>query len=261
MFGPYVAAGSAYANVPAYGDGGRATVRVPPSGVAQVCSEQASGLAEWPIERIAQVVEPNDAQQAALAELREASAEAVELMKSACPTDLPGTPTGRLAAMRARIETMLKAVEAVTPALKRLYNSLSDEQKARFNALSDEQVATAGGAGRPEGSDLAQVCGAQVSGSLPIERVEQAVQPSEQQRAALDALNEASRKAADLLTAHCDADQRLTPPGRLAAMERRLNATLEAINVVQPALERFYASLSDEQKARFNRIGSQQARQ
>jgi hypothetical protein len=46
----------------------------------------------------------------------------------------------------------------------------------------------------------------------------------------------------------------------MAAMEQRLNAMLEAINTVQPALDRFYTSLSDEQKARFNRIGSQEAR-
>jgi hypothetical protein len=33
---------------------------------------------------------------------------------------------------------------------------------------------------------------------------------------------------------------------------------LEAINIVQPALENFYGSLTDEQKARFNLLGSQQ---
>ncbi len=38
-------------------------------------------------------------------------------------------------------------------------------------------------------------------------------------------------------------------------MEQRLQAMLQAIDTVQPALERFYASLSDEQKARFDRLG------
>ena len=46
----------------------------------------------------------------------------------------------------------------------------------------------------------------------------------------------------------------MTPPGRLEAMERRLNAMLAALNTVQPALERFYGSLNDEQKARFNQL-------
>jgi len=256
MFGPYAAAGSAYANVPAYGEGGRAPVRVPPTGVAQVCSEQAAGLTGWPIERIAQAVEPNDTQQAALAGLKDATAKAVELMKSACPTELPGTPTGRLAAMRTRIETMLQAVAVVRPALERFYDSLNDEQKQRFNALSEEQPAGRAQAASRQGPDLTQVCSGQVTASLPIDRVRQAVQPSAEQRSALDELNQASQRAAELLKASCESDQSLTPTGRLQAMEGRLNAMLEALNTVQPALERFYSSLSDEQKARFNRIGT-----
>jgi hypothetical protein len=258
---PFAASGSAYANVPAYGGGGGTRVRVPPNGVAQVCSEQASGLTDWPIERIAQAVEPDEAQRTALMELKDATAKVVELMKSACPTDLPSTPTGRLAAMRTRIETMLQAVAVVRPALERFYNSLNDEQKARFNALSEEQPAarSAQTAGR-QGPDLTQVCSGQVTGSLPIDRVRQAEGPTEDQRAALDELDQASRKAAELLKASCNADQSLTPTGRLEAMEQRLNAMLQALNTVQPALERFYSSLSDEQKARFNRIGTQEAR-
>ncbi len=40
-------------------------------------------------------------------------------------------------------------------------------------------------------------------------------------------------------------------------MEQRLKATLDALDIVQPALDRFYGSLSDEQKARFNRLTRQ----
>jgi hypothetical protein len=40
-------------------------------------------------------------------------------------------------------------------------------------------------------------------------------------------------------------------------MARRLKATLQALDTVQPALDRFYGSLSDEQKARFNRLSRQ----
>jgi hypothetical protein len=46
----------------------------------------------------------------------------------------------------------------------------------------------------------------------------------------------------------------LTPTGRLAAMEDRLNSMLQALDTVQPALVKFYDSLTDEQKARFNRL-------
>jgi hypothetical protein len=37
-------------------------------------------------------------------------------------------------------------------------------------------------------------------------------------------------------------------------MESRLQVMLAAVQTVRPALERFYQSLSDEQKARFNAI-------
>ena len=35
-------------------------------------------------------------------------------------------------------------------------------------------------------------------------------------------------------------------------MAKRLDATAQAVNTVRPALQDFYASLDDEQKARFN---------
>jgi hypothetical protein len=39
-------------------------------------------------------------------------------------------------------------------------------------------------------------------------------------------------------------------------MEERLDATLSAVKTMQPALAKFYDSLSDEQKARFNSLRS-----
>ena len=44
-------------------------------------------------------------------------------------------------------------------------------------------------------------------------------------------------------------------------MTGRLDATLEAVQTVRPALEKFYASLSDEQKERFNELGPEARRQ
>jgi hypothetical protein len=43
-------------------------------------------------------------------------------------------------------------------------------------------------------------------------------------------------------------------------MEKRLQAMIDAAKAVKPALESFYASLTNEQKARFNRIGQQLSR-
>ena len=46
-----------------------------------------------------------------------------------------------------------------------------------------------------------------------------------------------------------------TPVGRLDVMQKRVEAMIDAANTVRPALEEFYASLNDEQKAKFNRLG------
>jgi hypothetical protein len=42
-------------------------------------------------------------------------------------------------------------------------------------------------------------------------------------------------------------------------MQQRLNATLEAIRIAQPALENFYGLLTDEQKAHFNQLAPRQS--
>jgi hypothetical protein len=51
-----------------------------------------------------------------------------------------------------------------------------------------------------------------------------------------------------------------TPVGRLEVMEKRLEAMIAAANAVRPALDDFYAALSNEQKAKFNRMGRDTAR-
>ncbi len=259
IFGPYAVGAPTYVNVPPSPESGRPNPRLREGDLAQICAERASGLADWPIERIAQVVEPDDAQRALLDDLKDVTAKAVELLHSACPTELPSTPTGRLAAMRIRLEIMLEAIEIVRPALANFYRSLNDEQKARFNALGPEeqQAERAARSASQQGSDLIQACSGQVArlAEPPTARIAEAVRPTPEQRTALDDLDAASVAAAEFLKANCREDQALTPPGRLEAMALRLEAMLQALKTVQPALERFYNSLSDEQKARFNQLG------
>ena len=251
LLGSYAQGGTAYANVPS-GGGRRSNRAAVAGGMAEVCATQASGLADWPIEHIAQVVQPDDAQRAALDELKGAAMKAVGILQSACPTALPSTPTGRLAAMRQRLQPMLAAVRVLRPALDKFYGSLSDEQKARFDAIEPDSKRTA----RPQ-PDLAQLCSGRATAG-PIDRIERALHPTDAQRAALDNLKQASSQAADLLKTSCSAEQSLTATGRLEAMETRLEAMLKAVNTVQPALGAFYNSLSDEQKAAFNQLSPRQ---
>jgi hypothetical protein len=93
--------------------------------------------------------------------------------------------------------------------------------------------------------------------AFPADRIDQIVKPSAAQRTRLDALAAANAKAADLIKAVCPSQLPNTPPGRLDAEGKRLNAMLQAVKAIRPALENFYSSLSDDQKARFNTIGRQ----
>ena len=222
---------------------------------AEVCSNNASDLTGWPIERISEVVQPTDAQRPALDELRAASAKAIDILKSGCPKDQPSIPTGRLAAMESRLQVMLAAVQTVRPVLERFYQLLSDEQKARFNAIAPADDPAAAG---KDQRDLTKFCDEKALGvtDLPIERIAQAVQPTPAQQAALDELKDASVKAAEGLKVNCPTYQALTPTGRVEAMGKRLEATLGAVKTVQPALAKFYNFLNDEQKARFNSLRS-----
>ena len=147
---------------------------------------------------------------------------------------------------------MLAAVRTVRAPLAKFYSLLNDEQKARFNALGsgDEQ-------NEPQARrDLTQACSERAAGiaSLPIERVERAVRPDEAQRIAFGDLRNAISESGELLRSNCPTYKGLTPVVRLDAMEHRLEAMLRAVDMVQPALAKFYGSLSDEQKERFNRL-------
>jgi hypothetical protein len=66
----------------------------------------------------------------------------IGILRGACPSEIPSTPPGRIAAMRTRVEAMLQAVRMVRPALEAFFQSLTDEQKERFNAIQQNTEAT-----------------------------------------------------------------------------------------------------------------------
>lgn len=99
-----------------------------------------------------------------------------------------------------------------------------------------------------------RMCGPGAAGFAEwrIERLEQVVKPTDAQRAKFDEFKAASAKAAETMRASCPSDFPKTAVGRMEAMEKRMEAMLQAIKTVRPALEAFYAVLSDEQKARLD---------
>ena len=107
--------------------------------------------------------------------------------------------------------------------------------------------------------EVTQSCGGFAPGvtSFPIDRIRQAIHPTGEQVTFLDDLATASSKASALLNASCPNQPPLTPLARLDAVERRLDATIRAIESVRPALATLYDSLNDEQRQRLDAIGAE----
>ncbi|MEX2033783.1 MAG: Spy/CpxP family protein refolding chaperone [Xanthobacteraceae bacterium] len=271
IFFPYGAPYIEYAYQGPYGEStgstttGSASSRGTPGRVShasrEFCEGQAKGITAWPIERIEQAVQPTDDQKELLNDLKTAADKAATRFAQACPKVVPMTPPGRLQAMTMRLQAVLEAVKTVRPALTAFYESLSDEQKARFNEIGPDlakqrqRVA----ANKEQGAQ-ANCSGAKAGlSNLAVERIEQAVQPTDAQYAALERLDSATQKAVDTLQDACPTATPLTPVGRLEVVQKRLEAMIEAANIVRPALADFYAALDDEQRAKFNRLGRERA--
>jgi hypothetical protein len=231
------------------------------SSVQELCKQPGSGVTSWPIAEIESKVGLTNEQKELLAEMRNAGLKAGEVFKTSCPAQnaFPLTPPGRVQAMIVRLQATLEAVQTVRPALDQFYISLSDEQKERFNEIGPKQMrdGTTSQAFAPN----PQSCKEQKPGlsNLPIEKIEDVVKPTDAQEDELNKLQAATDKAVSIMQAACPEDTPLTPPGRLEVMEKRLQAMIDAANIVKPALDSFYASLTSEQKARFNRIGRELA--
>jgi hypothetical protein len=222
-------------------------------GMAQSCADEAAEVTGWPVSQIQDAVQPSQPQSALLDDLGNAIVKASDEIRTHCPTTVSFTPTDRLAEMRQRLQTLVDAVNIVSPPLAKFYDALNDEQKARFNDMEPTSPKSGQTSNAP--SPQAQ-CGANVM-AWPTDQIDRAVQPDDAQRAKLEALQSAATQAADTIKAACPSEMPATPPSRLAAVGNRLQAMLQAVETVQPALTDFYGALNDDQKARFNAMGKQ----
>ena len=79
------------------------------------------------------------------------------------------------------------------------------------------------------------------------DRIAELVRLTDAQRGKFDEF-----KAAEVMRNACQADVPATIVGRTEAMEKRMDTMLQAIRTMRPVLEAFYATLSDDQKARLD---------
>jgi hypothetical protein len=191
--------------------------------------------------RIARETTPTTAQQSSLHDLETALGQANGYLIKSCPSEIPSQPVARLQLMENQIDAMIMALDIVRPRLQALEKALDDKQRARL----DGPPPPARGA-VPE----CKLNAGAVDG--PLSRLEQAVQPTDAQHAALAAVGDAFNRAAANLEAACSTAMPPTALGRLEAIETRLDASWQAVLTIQVALGNFQTQLSDEQLGRFN---------
>jgi hypothetical protein len=227
------------------------------AGIVQGCNEEAGEVTGWPIDQIQAAVQPDQSQSQLLDDLGNAVVNASNQIRSHCQANIAFTPTGRLDQMHERVQSLVEAVNIVSPALSAFYASLNDEQKARFDHVAPH----ASRRGQSAQRDLTTLnvqaqCDAGMM-TWPTDQIDRVVRPDDAQRAKLQTLQSAATQAADTIKAACPTAMPATPPARITAVGRRLQAMLEGVETMQPPLAGFYDSLSDDQKARFNTMGRQ----
>src|SRR6266568_4168092 len=194
-----------------------------PDELAQLCGGEAASLVHFPFDRIEQKVQPTEAQRTSFEALKNAAARAADKLKASCPSEPASGPLGRL-------DTM---------------------------GLSPGREAGAGGGGEAQAGVVPRICSERSTAvaQLSIEDIDKNVHPTDAQRRSLEDLRNASARAADAIKASCRSQTPLTVTARMEAVEGRLGAMLDALKTVRGPLEKFYDALSDEQRARFNRMG------
>ena len=230
---------------------------------ARLCAERAENVVAFPLEKIKQAVHPTADQQAKLEQARAAATTAANAFKSACAAEMPLTPVGRLDALARRLGALADVVDALRGPLQGFYDSLGGTQKAELDAMGRASTRGAPGArDRETGVNvpLAQLCSEQNGRAVEVrtDEIEKALHPDETQSRALESLHDAWTRAADLVKGSCPSEAPTTMPRRIEAVQKRLQALLDAIKTVRPALATFYGLLNDEQKARFNLLAPPQ---
>jgi len=95
---------------------------------------------QWPANDIASTLKLDETARARFEVLQDTTLRTMETL-SACPAETAATPQARLAAVKARLETMLQAVGGISDALDDFEADLSDEQKAGFEAIGPKRGA------------------------------------------------------------------------------------------------------------------------
>ncbi|MGA7325722.1 MAG: Spy/CpxP family protein refolding chaperone [Rhodomicrobium sp.] len=219
---------------------------LPSNEAAGSCAGFAPGVSELPIMQMEAIIRPTSAQRPAFEQLRSALIQARQMLNRACPAQTPATPVARIDAMAQRLQAIHEAIMAVRGPLERLYSELNDSQRKRLERAAQ-------GGRNHQDFDVAKLCSRQAGFvNVPVNSITQLVKLDSPQREALDELTRASQTAAQNLEKSCPSSVPNTITARIDAAEKRVEALIEAIGIIRPKLENFYASLTDAQRDALN---------
>jgi hypothetical protein len=230
----------------------------------KACVDGSAELRHWPNESIVQRIAPDETQRGVLEQLRGNAGQQAEILRAACPRDVPADPVARVDVSSGAVDAMLAAVNAVLPSIESFYATLGDEQKARLVALNAHASSVSKDAQRvrrsdhrarraedtPDQSGMCQQW-ERVLLDWPRRHIDRDIRLSDAQRAVLSDLIDSSNHAADIVAKSCPTDTSLTPVGHMQARRKQLETIGQAIQTFQQALGHFYETLDDQQKQRF----------
>jgi hypothetical protein len=240
---------------------------------AGLCGGDAPEPVDWPGRRLEQMGSLNDAQRAALGELRTAVTDALTSIRAGCREEVGLAPPDRIIAMQATLWTVRDASLLVRAPLQAFYDTLSDEQRAAFvvkqqpvpqqPAAADpraermraaamarpEVAARLASAGNVDMSAM-MACGGESALDWPADQIERVVRPNVEQRASIETLQRSLMEMGGFLALSCPRAPAETPLTRLDSATDRLTAMIFAASTVSLALNDLYGLLTAEQKAR-----------
>jgi hypothetical protein len=220
-----------------------------------ICGEPTASRADAVTDELRRMLTLTDDQRGILTELRSALLKADEEITAACARGIPSSLPERLQAMQDRLWAMRVTTTSLRAALEKFYNALTDEQKRTLEAQQPPEGQSRSGA--PANVPPGAMCYAlaQRAPQLPADQIARAVRPNNKdQQVGLRTLSELSGQMGQLMMASCPRTKPATAMARLDATLDRLDAMFFATVNMTGALNDFYQSLSDAQKARLDSL-------
>jgi len=220
------------------------------------CRQASTELKRLSVDTLANNLATDDGQRGTLNDMQSAAVEVADRLSSTCPSALPPSTSGKMQALAEVTRSYLAAVDALQPKVGTFYASLTDEQKARLVALDlsnrviDENASFTGDA---KGSAFCDQW-THALRSWPTRQLEARISLSDSQHAALFDVAAAMYRSADGLANACPKEMPLNPPGQFDARHKQLTALLQAIDGINPVLERFSSTLDEAQRTALDTV-------